>query len=184
MKKKITTLIIILATVILAGVAVFTAIRLYQLRQQPVAPNVPSSRPRAQTVPTPTPASCRLTFSLSTSTPTGSPTATPTGTSTPTGTPTSTPTGTATATPTTTGVPNNCNGTCGSNNNCQSTYFCYQGRCRNSDCPTDADCVCGAATATPAPTEAALPQAGTSFPTILGVGLGTFILLGSLLLAL
>ncbi len=50
MKKpvgKIGTVLIIIATVILAGVAVFTAYRLYQLRQQPVAPNVPSSYPKA-----------------------------------------------------------------------------------------------------------------------------------------
>ncbi len=50
MKKpigKLGTTLIILATVILAGVAIFTAFRLYQLRQQPVAPNVPSSEPKA-----------------------------------------------------------------------------------------------------------------------------------------
>jgi hypothetical protein len=58
-KGKITTAIVILATFILAGVAIFTAIRLYQLRQQPVAPNVPSSIPRAQEVST-----CSLTFTL------------------------------------------------------------------------------------------------------------------------
>lgn len=48
-KSKVATAVILLATFILAGVAIFTAIRLYQLRQQPVAPNVPSSQPRAQT---------------------------------------------------------------------------------------------------------------------------------------
>lgn len=51
MKKpigKLGTTLIILATVILAGVAIFTAFRLYQLRQQPVAPNVPSSLPKAE----------------------------------------------------------------------------------------------------------------------------------------
>lgn len=54
MKKpigKLGTTLIILATVILAGVAIFTAFRLYQLRQQPVAPNVPSSLPKAEGAP-------------------------------------------------------------------------------------------------------------------------------------
>lgn len=50
MKKPISkfgTILIILITVILAGVAIFTAYRLFQLRQEPVAPNVPSSLPKA-----------------------------------------------------------------------------------------------------------------------------------------
>lgn len=62
LKGKVATVIIILATVILAGVAVFTALRLYQLRQQPVAPNVPSSMPRAQEA-----GSCSLSFTLTAS---------------------------------------------------------------------------------------------------------------------
>lgn len=52
MKKsigKLGTILIILVTIILAGVAIFTALRLYQLRQQSVAPNVPSSQPEAAT---------------------------------------------------------------------------------------------------------------------------------------
>ena len=47
LKGKFGTIVILLFTVILAGVAVFTALRLYQLRQQPVAPNAPSSIPKA-----------------------------------------------------------------------------------------------------------------------------------------
>jgi hypothetical protein len=47
MKNKLTTIFIISATIILAGIAVFTAIRLYQLRQVAVAPNVPESEPAA-----------------------------------------------------------------------------------------------------------------------------------------
>lgn len=48
MKNKYTTIGIILTTIILAGVAIFTAIRLYQTRNTAVAPNVPSSKPAAQ----------------------------------------------------------------------------------------------------------------------------------------
>ena len=46
-KGKIATIIILIATFVLAGVAIFTAIRLYQLRTTSVAPNVPSSKPKA-----------------------------------------------------------------------------------------------------------------------------------------
>jgi hypothetical protein len=52
MKKsigKLGTILIIIATIILAGIAIFTAYRLYQLRQQSVAPNAPSSIPKAAT---------------------------------------------------------------------------------------------------------------------------------------
>jgi len=62
-KGKAATAIILLATFVLAGIAIFTAIRLYQLRQQPVAPNVPSSRPRAQEA-SPPPALCSLSFTF------------------------------------------------------------------------------------------------------------------------
>ena len=48
MKNKYTTIGIILTTIILAGVAIFTALRLYQTREVAVAPNVPSSMPAAQ----------------------------------------------------------------------------------------------------------------------------------------
>lgn len=46
-KKNLTAILIIAATLILGGVAVFTAIRLYQLRSEPVAPNAPESSPQA-----------------------------------------------------------------------------------------------------------------------------------------
>ncbi|GEM_PF-5123840 len=45
--KNFTTIIIVIATIILAGVAIFTAIKLYQTRQGTIAPNAPSSRPAA-----------------------------------------------------------------------------------------------------------------------------------------
>lgn len=46
------------------------------------------------------------------------------------------------------GEPNFCGGTCGSNNNCQPNYFCYQGFCRNPVCASDTTCNC-TITATP-----------------------------------
>ena len=226
-KGKIATVGIILATLILAGVAVFTAIRLYQLRQQAVAPNVPSSIPRAQEVATRS--SCSLSFTLvrptiapkCNVTPCSSDTQCPTNlvcyrpapqsggpsnmgacrnpqcltsedcvcpTVTATPTPTVRPTGnipTPTATTTSSGTPNSCNGTCGSNSNCNSGLFCYQGYCRNTSCPSETDCSCpGTVTATPTGTQPSLPDAGTSLPTILGVSLGTLLIIGAILLAL
>ncbi|MGA3292333.1 MAG: hypothetical protein ABSC49_04305 [Candidatus Microgenomates bacterium] len=97
--------------------------------------------------PTPTPSQTPTPTPTPTPTSTVTPTATPTAT--PTETPTPTPTCTPTETPTTT--PNWCNGTCGSNYNCQGGYFCYNGYCRNPSCPDDSGCGCGS-TSTPTPT--------------------------------
>ncbi len=47
--KNFTTIIIVVATIILAGVAIFTAIKLYQTRTGTIAPNAPTSRPAAAT---------------------------------------------------------------------------------------------------------------------------------------
>lgn len=265
-KGKLGTVLILLATLVLAGVAVFTAIRLYDLRNQSVAPNAPSSVPHAAgvisneggacggaTQNSPTCATgltcvitqigtgvgtcqktdqntCSLSFTLNTATTTPTPTATTHATVTPTPTATSTsvpqcndvcttsaqcsatltcdiPTGstsghcrraaclseascvcatpTPTATPTTnpTGTPNSCNGTCGSNFNCQNGLMCYQGFCRNPSCASNSSCSCGG-TATATPTAPALPQSGTDWPTVAGFGLGIFVIVGSLLLAL
>jgi len=41
--KKVVTTIIIVATIVLGGIAVFTAVRLFQLRQTAVAPTAPES---------------------------------------------------------------------------------------------------------------------------------------------
>jgi hypothetical protein len=46
-KNKLVTGLIVLATLVLAGVAIFTAIRIYQLRNQAVSPANPSSEPEA-----------------------------------------------------------------------------------------------------------------------------------------
>ena len=124
---------------------------------------------------------------------------TPTPTATPTSTPT--PTATASATPTPTAIPsglgNSCNGTCGSNTNCQSGLYCYSGFCRNPLCASDSACGCSLSTATPTSTATAsgtlsgsqttplpIPVTGTDWPTFLGVGAGAFAIIISLLLAL
>ena len=174
-KGKLGTVIILVFTVILAGVAIFTALRLYQLKSQPVAPNVPSSIPRAAENNT-----CTLSFTLSTS-----PTVTPPGS--PTESPTTTPTITPTVTPGPSGTPNSCGGTCGSNTNCGSGLYCNTsvGFCRNASCPNQADCNCpGTSAPTPTPTAPSLPKSGTDWPTVVGAGVGVFVVIGSLLLAL
>ena len=198
LKSKIVTGLILATTLILAGVAVFTAIRLYQLRQESVAPTAPTSRPRAEESTEPSTVACSgLAFSLTTAT--ASSTATTTATASPTDSPTDNPAGS----------PNACGGTCGSNTNCQQNYVCYQGFCRNPSCTSSQNCVCAptpppagnstvsptsttkaTATAKPtvkptaAPTQAALPDAGTSWPTVAGVGIGVILLIASLALAL
>jgi hypothetical protein len=197
-KGKAGTAIILVFTVILAGIAIFTAVRLYQLRQQPVAPNVPSSIPKAQEVTTTPNPNCVLSFTLG-----ATPTPTPTGTGTPTPTGTGTPTATPTATPNPSATPNSCGGTCGSNFNCGEGYYCntsvttlngahVTGVCRNAACPTDTDCNCPGSTPTPTttthattvPTTPALPSSGTAWPTVVGTGFGILVILGSILLAL
>lgn len=133
------------ATVVLGGVAVFTAIRLYQLRSEPVAPNAPDSQPAAGNFTNPPSsqpqlnACTALVFTLSTGTPTGTPTTTPT----------STPTTTATATPTTTATPTPkaCNTTCSNTAECASGLTCLDKQdgtgtkaCRLSTNPLSATC--------------------------------------------
>ena len=138
MKKKIVTIVIVIATIALAGVAVFTAIRLYQLREESVAPTAPTSEPAAaQTV-----SSCtQLAFTLTVESPSPSPSGSesPSPTSSPTTGPTSSPTDSPTSSPSSTSSP----------------------------------------TTT---TEPSLPEAGVSYPTIIGVGAGILVILGSLLL--
>jgi len=182
MKNKYTTIGIIIVTVILAGVAIFTALRLYQTRDVAVAPNVPSSKPKAQEAVN----TCSLSFTLTTTTTT--PTATPTATATATATATST--ATATATATASPVPQ-CNNACTSNSNCPSGIMCYiasgatSGNCRNTQCLSETDCTCAIATTSPtvAPTQPSLPVVGTTWPTILATGFGILVIIGSLLLA-
>lgn len=215
MKNKFVNIGVIIATVVLAGIAIFTAIRLYQLRSQPVAPNVPSSEPAAAG------AACTLTFTITlpTATPTKSPSPTPTPTKSPSPTPTKSPSPSPTANP-------QCNTACTSNSQCPSQYICYiptgstSGNCRNAQCLTKTDCQCPTASPSPTPTktatptatatststasatptttptatstliaqgptaspEASLPDAGTSWPTIIGTVFGILVIMGSLIL--
>ncbi len=176
-KNKLVTVLILVATIILAGVAIFTAIRLYQLRQEAVAPTAPESKPRAAAVPE---ACGSLVFTL---TAISSPSPSASATASPTSTPTQ-------------GEPNSCGGTCGSDSNCKSGLTCYQGFCRNPSCSSDTDCNCPAgggstatakptAKATATPTEApSLPESGTGWPTVIGVGVGAILIIGAILLAL
>ena len=174
MRGKLPTIIIVAATLILAGVAVFTAVRLYQTRQESVTPSQPVSTPAAQIVPATECETCGgaqsvpcddfLTCNQGLCVPEnfqGNPQSYCEGdpsvqacpvlsfsisSSTPTPTGTSTPR----ATPTVTATP--------------------------------------AATSSPAPAAATsqpgLPEAGTSWPTFVGLGLGVLIIITSVILAL
>jgi len=152
-------------------------------------PNNPPSNPPGSS---PTPIATPTATPILTPTPSGTPsiTTTPTPTTTSTTTPTITPTPTATATTTSSGAPNTCNGTCGSNSNCSSNLICYNGYCRNPNCTSETDCTCSTSTSTPAPsgtlasTQPTLPQSGTDWPTVIGIGIGILTIIGSLLLAL
>jgi len=166
-KKHITTILIILSTIILGGVAVFTAVRLYQLRKEPVAPTQPKSEPSASQaqISYQAPNACtELAFALATPLPTKTPKATPTQTpkptTTPTITPNPTPTPTATSTPVATQTPT------------------------ASPSPSPTPTLMSQASLTPKPTTAALPEAGVGMPTIFGIGLGLLLILGAVLLAI
>lgn len=211
-KGKTATAIVILATFLLAGAAIFTAVRLYQLRQQPVAPNVPSSQPNAAVLNGPLPpisvcttqaacpvgqkcvlpdgsapdpipsgqsgtctvstAACSLSITVNIATPSASPS------------PSVSPSPTPTNTPGPSATPNSCGGSCGSNFNCASDLVCYNGFCRNPSCTGSSSCVCATAGPTGTPIPPTLPSSGTDWPTLMGAGVGIFVIIGSLLLAL
>lgn len=186
-RKNLTTLLIVLATVVLAGVAIYTAIRLYQTRQGSIAPTAPTSKPAAATLAPSAAAACQtLAFTLTA--PTGSPTATPTATASPTASPTPVP---------------QCGTACSTNSDCPSSMVCYVGACRNPSCTTSTNCVCATTTPTPTPTvtptqspialasvtptptaKPALPTAGSITPTVLGIGGGLILLLTGIALLL
>jgi hypothetical protein len=98
-------------------------------------------------------------------------------------TPTPTATATATANP-------ECNNSCTQNTDCPNGLMCNipsgatTGSCRNTSCLSETDCTCPVATGTSAPIaeEPELPNAGTSWPTVLGTAFGFLVILGSLLL--
>ncbi len=148
-KGKIATIIILLATFVLAGVAVFTAIRLYQLRQVSVTPGAPESQPRAEA--TPAPVACSLTFTLATPTPTPTPTPVPLCNSTCT-----------------------VNTDCPSGLICNIAQGATSGFCRNQACLAATDCTCATPTPTPTPTPTKTPTpTPTATPTVTATPTGT-----------
>ena len=145
--RKTKTIITLVILLILSAIAIFTAIRLYQLRQKSVTPNVPESKPKAAT------SSCQvLTFNISTPTPT------PVSTLTPTPTSFNTPTPIITQTPISTQTPN----------------------ITSTPIPTQTPLIAGAPTPT---TETSLPEAGTSWPTGITIGIGIALIIFSFILA-
>lgn len=175
-KGKLFTIITVIITVILAGVAVFTAIRLYQLRQESISPTSPESEPEACEETTQTISCTSLAFTLTevsptpnitdtitptySVTPTITNTPTPTDsevTSTPTLTPTDTPLGGSDPTATPTNTPNS----------------------TSTPTPTTQS-----GSVSPDSSGQALPDAGISAPTILGLFLGFLLITASFLLAL
>ncbi len=175
-KENLATIFIVGATLVLAGIAVFTAFKLYELKKKPVTPVAPERLPAAE-APAETPApeettnACQpLVFTLAkstgqaslTTTPTKSPTPTPKPTAKGTATPkaTTTPRATSTATPRPTATTT----------------------ATASPKPTATSAVV-AKTPTPTPSET-LPSAGVSLPTIVGITAGLILIVGSLLLTL
>lgn len=174
LRKNWYLFLIVVPTLILGVIAIVTAVRLYQLKKQPVAPTAPSSYPRAISP------QCRLSFSISgptstpvptsTLTPTPSPTLTPTPTNTPAPTsgPTLTPTPTPTSSPTPTGTP------------------------AHTPTPTPSPQASATPTvgvqASPTPTfyvaQVELPEAGINLPTLGALFGGVILILTSLLLIL
>lgn len=124
-------------TVFLAFLAIFTTIKLKNLRPV-VAPTVPQATPQAAEP------ACKLSFTVTgptptpTPTPTASPTPTPTGTPGPTATPTPTPSSNIA-----------CWSSCDNNAQCGDGRTCkdFGGgtkRCVNPRCDSESDCVCNA----------------------------------------
>lgn len=123
---------------------------------------------------------------------------TPTPTPVPTPTPTALVVPTVTPTPTGSGSPNSCNGSCGSDTNCQSGYICSGGFCRNPICTSAVNCVCASSTTTPTPTPSStalltqspsatprsIPVSGIDWPTMAGIGVGALAIILSILIAL
>lgn len=164
MKKKWITILILITTVILAIIAVLTAIKFYRLGKESVAPTAPKKVPAAEE----TNPSCQLSFvipSLPTSTPTPTETLTPTPSPTGTVSPTPTVTPTATLTPTATVTPTSTPGPTST---------------ATPPTPTITPTPVAGATATPV---AEIPEAGINLPSISSlIGGGALILISLILL--
>jgi hypothetical protein len=148
LKNSWSLILIALATIILGGIAVFTAAKLYQIGKKPIAPNAPLPAPAHEITATPTATptvSLPCTFSLCIASPT--PTITPIPSSTPTLTPTVTPTIASTPTPAPSPTPIlGCYNKCSSDTDCPSGLLCQAiediKRCVNANCQSETDCTC------------------------------------------
>ncbi len=193
LRNKAVTGLVVMATLILAGVAVFTATRLYQLRNTNISPTGPETSDASVISPTPTPQACRLlTFTITANTGTPTPT-TPPG-STATNTPTNTPTATATATvtPTTppgsTATPTTPAGSTATPTTPPGSTATPTTIAQNSPTVSPTSVI---AQASPTGTGGVggtggenLPAAGVGLPTLFAFGLGTLILVLAVVLAL
>jgi len=144
MKKN---LILVIAVLLLGAVAIFTGVKIYQTREEPVTPTQPKGVTEE----------CRLVLEINV--PTLTPTLTPE------------PTTPLTPTPTPTPIPE-CWQTCLTSNDCPQDLNCQtiegQKRCVNAKCPGEEDCQCPAPTSTPTPTATLKPTSTpttTPFPT-------------------
>jgi len=184
---------LVFSTLILAATAVLSAIKLYQLRREPVAPTAPEKTPAQEVTPTP---GCFLSFSVPSPTPTATltPSPTPTGTLTPSPTPTNTPTPTATLTPsptptgtlTPTPTPTNTPTPTATLTLSLTPTGTLTPTPTNTPVPTSTpvptNTPAPTVTSAPTPTRVELPEAGTSFPSELLILLGSIISLGGLVL--
>jgi len=144
--KKIKNIILVLGILAAAGVAVILAQKLYNLRDQQIAPTAPG---KAEAEDTAAP-QCKLVFVVATPTP--GPTDTPT--------------------PTPTTVPE-CYSECEFDQDCPENLNCEEVRgamkCANSECPEESSCNCPEPTPTPTntpvPTNTPTPGTGGGEPT-------------------
>jgi hypothetical protein len=178
--KKVITIIVLLTTIILAAIALFTAVKLYQIGQEPVAaspalkPKTKAAQPSGQVpfVAQEQPGGvCELAFNVGIS-PSPSITPSPTPSESPSSTPSESPSPSPSESPEVSPSPTPsaspeyvCWSPCDSDSNCPSSLVCQNisgvYRCVNSSCPTESDCVCGAApTPSPTPTPSQTPLPG------------------------
>lgn len=167
MRGRLITWFVVLFTLVLAGVAIFTAVKLYQQRQVSVAPTAPTSIPRAAETTTQTTACQTTSFSI-TASKCGD--ACTTNTDCPTDHTCSSNKcvlssclvagATCDTTNCTQVTPASCNNTCDANTPCSSGLTCVSGACRNPSCTAQTGCVCATPTPTPTPAPTAAPGCG------------------------
>lgn len=197
-KKKIVTIVVLATTAILSLVAVFMALKLYQIGKKPteVAKKVEKKEKTAEVLQQEQ-YPCQLSFVVSAETspsPSPSPSVSPSpgSSNSPSPSPSPSPGVSISPSPSPSTLPG-CWDYCTYDSQCPSSLKCLAvngvNRCVNSTCPTESDCVCGVTPAVlPSPSPVTyqpatqLPSAGTSLPTLLlGVGGALLIILGLLL---